>query len=124
MYLLPVVGRGGTFRLLRASAVAGRGLPEDASSPLPPATIRCMDVPDIYLDAAIAEITLVCDRCRGHLDSEDLPGGHPRFAGDGWFVALANEAHQRGWVIEYSGPDANYCDYRILCPECARHKSD
>jgi hypothetical protein len=52
-----------------------------------------------------------------------LPEGQPRFADSGYFVALANEAYRRGWLIEYDGPNASYFDYRILCPDCARPKS-
>jgi hypothetical protein len=82
-----------------------------------------MDAPDIYQDAALADITLICHQCKASLDSEDLPKGQPRFADSGYFVALANEAYRRGWLIEYDGPNASYFDYRIHCPECLMRKS-
>jgi hypothetical protein len=82
-----------------------------------------MDAPDIYHDAEFADIALICHRCNASLDSEDLPEGQPRFSDAGYFVALANEAYRRGWLIECDGPNASYFDYRILCPECARRKS-
>jgi hypothetical protein len=82
-----------------------------------------MDAPDIYQDAALAEITLICQQCEASLDSEDLPEGQPRFSDSGYFVALANEAYRRGWLIEYTGPSANYFDYHILCPDCAGRKT-
>jgi hypothetical protein len=81
-----------------------------------------MDAPDIYQDAALAEITLICNQYKASLDSDDLPEGQPRFSDPGYFVALANEAYRIGWLIEYDGPDANYFDYRILCPECAKRQ--
>ena len=82
-----------------------------------------MDAPDIYQDAAHADITLICHQCNASLDSEDLPEGQPRFSDSGYFVALANEAYRRGWLIEYDSTNASYFDCRILCPECARDKS-
>jgi len=81
-----------------------------------------MDAPDIYQDAALAEITLVCSRCNAALDSEDLPQGEPRFPESGYFLALANEAYRLGWLIEYDGANARYFDYRILCPLCAKQE--
>src|SRR5690349_4190040 len=38
-----------------------------------------MDAPDIYQDAALADITLICQQCKASLDSENLPEGQPRF---------------------------------------------
>ena len=83
-----------------------------------------MDSPDIYQDAALADITLICQQCKAILDSDDLAEGQPRFSDSGYFVALANEAYRRGWLIEYEGLNASYFDYRILCPECAGRKSE
>lgn len=82
-----------------------------------------MGAPDIYQDAALAEITLVCGQCGTTLDSEDLPVDQPRYPGAGYFRALADESHRRGWLIEYTGPSGAYFDYRILCPNCAPRKS-
>ena len=83
-----------------------------------------MDVPDIYLDAALAEITLRCDRCDASLDTDDLPEGQPRFGDDNWFQNLAAESLRRGWLIEYIGPEASYFDYRIHCPICSKKPFD
>ena len=55
-----------------------------------------MDAPDICQDTALADITLVCHRCKASLDSDDMPEGQPRFSDSGYFVALANEAYRRG----------------------------
>lgn len=82
-----------------------------------------MDVPDIYLDAALAEITLSCESCDARLGAEDLPADQPRFGDDNWYQNLAAESLRRGWLIEYSGTEANYFDYRIKCPKCANRPS-
>lgn len=79
-----------------------------------------MEIPDIYLDAVLAEITLRCHQCQASLDSEDLPEGQPRFGDDNWLECLAAEAVRSGWLIEYTGPDASFFDYRILCPKCSK----
>jgi hypothetical protein len=76
-------------------------------------------VADIYYDAALAAITLFCEDCKASLDSEDLPPGQPHFPASGYFVALGNEAHRLGWLIEYFGSSPSYFDYQIRCPECA-----
>jgi hypothetical protein len=81
-----------------------------------------MDAPDIYQDAALADITLICGQCKASLDSDDLPDGQPHFSDPGYFVALANAAYRLGWLIEYNGPNANYFNYRILCAECAKRQ--
>lgn len=78
-----------------------------------------MNVPEIYLDAALAEITLHCHQCDTSLDPHDLPPDQPRFGADGWYENLAAEALRRGWLIEYNAPDSSYFDYRIACPNCA-----
>jgi hypothetical protein len=82
-----------------------------------------MGAPDIYQDAALADITLICGQCGASLDSEDLLIDQPRYPDSRCFVALADEAYRRGWLIEYTGPQATYFDYRILCPGCAPRSS-
>jgi hypothetical protein len=78
-----------------------------------------MVTPDVYYDAALACITLICDECDANLDSEDLPEGQPRFKDSGYYLALGDEAFRRGWRIEYRD------DFQVLCPECAKmSKSD
>jgi hypothetical protein len=79
-----------------------------------------MPVPDTYLDAALAEITLVCHQCQASLDSEDSPSDQPRFPESNYVEALAEAAFRLGWLIEYQGLNASYFDYRILCPSCAK----
>jgi hypothetical protein len=79
-----------------------------------------MSVPDIYLDAALAEITLVCQHCQASLDSDDLPSDQPRFPESNYVEVLAEAAFRLGWLIEYHGTNASYFDYRIFCPACAK----
>lgn len=79
-----------------------------------------MSVPDIYLDAALAEISLVCQQCQASLDSDELPPDQPRFPESNYVEALAEAAFRLGWLIEYHGTHPSYFDYRILCPSCAK----
>ena len=83
-----------------------------------------METPEIYYDAALIGVELICDECwECCLDYYDLVAGpwpplelRPLFPPGDYVTIIGDEAFRRGWHVYYTAVG----DLRTICPTCAR----